>query len=159
MTKAFYTLALLLYLVFGTPIIEAQTPTLINREWVDTTGTTPIYSKNYVSATTDGTDFYLLQHSNYQLVKIDDNGNVLWQTQYNSAANLNDYGTSIYLGSGYLYATGFAYDSIHNTSVINTLKLDLNGDTIWTVSYQGGYSGYAAPANVIEDDSGNVYVC
>ncbi|MDB5282312.1 MAG: Fibronectin, type domain protein [Bacteroidota bacterium] len=139
--------------------------TLTDRIWTDTIGF-PTFLYQFVNGINDGSNFIIVenqyvtgQQQNYVYAKIDGSGNLIYQNQFNSGNNGRDYATSLKVKGSYLYITGFTWDSTAGTAVYNTVKVNnTTGDTIWSSAYHGFYNGYDAPATVLADDSGNVYI-
>lgn len=80
------------------------------------------------------------------LLKTDAQGNLLWTKKYGGTGNDNFYGMSA-TGSGGFIVTGSTTTNSFGDSDMWLLKLDANGDTIWTRQY-----------GVTTEDGGNAVV-
>src|ERR1019366_4869069 len=134
-------------LLISTSSITAQKP-LANLQWVDTLGH-PAFQYPYISGVTDGSNFVLVENEyvtghkqGFTIVKTSGSGSVVWQKQFSTTAN--DYATNLSIKSGYVYVSGFNYDSSTSTAIFNTIKFkENNGDTMWSRTYTGSYGGGA----------------
>lgn len=97
----------------------------------------------------------------FWVLKIDENGNILWQKSYGGTGF--DYLTSIKktLDSGYVM-TGYSYSTDNNLpenkggSDIWALKVNSDGDIEWINSFGG--TGYDFGRAIIEDSDGNFVI-
>ena len=91
---------------------------------------------------------------NYVVIKYNTLGVQQWAVQYSGIADTNSSEFPVALAidkSGNVYVTGYSGDYI-------TVKLDLNGQIIWDVIYDGPDHYSDTPSDLVVDDSGNVYV-
>lgn len=91
----------------------------------------------------------------FYLLKIDTNGNLIWQKQYDDGNN--NQGFSIKLdSSNNIYMLG--YRGTYGSSVYKTIliKCDSSGSILWQKSLQSGYTD--TPKTVKIDSTGYVYV-
>ncbi len=145
-------------------ITSAQTQTLVNQQEVFDIGG-PYQGNSLLSFDKDASgNLYVMVSQqigsnleNYQITKLDNTGNLLWDTTYDITTG-RDWGTDIYYYKNYIYATGVTLDSA-NVCTFNTMKIkESDGSVVWRSTYTPSYSGYAAPAKVRVDAAGNVYV-
>jgi hypothetical protein len=136
-------------------------------EWSTTSGTQHMFHKNitkldgsrntYVAGgtVTGAGDYDIL------VTKTNPNGVLLWTQQYSGSANYHDMATDLYIdGSGNVYITGFVVnDTVGLFSDIITIKYNSSGVQQWVATKDGSGGFYDAGTGVIEDGSGNVYVC
>ena len=158
MKHHYLTLAFLLFYV------SSFSQTLVNLAHTDTLGhaggqfefiAATLSADNHLYVVASG---YASSDANLLIIAKLDPGfqNASWFVEYD---NLSMLGASIYTLNNYVYVVGAVLDSANNRSVFHTIKLDGNtGDTVWTRQYNGSYNGYAAAANIVADDTGNIYV-
>ena len=93
--------------------------------------------------------------NDYGLVKLDADGNLLWQKKIGGTGN--DYGYAIAVdNSGNVYLNGYQLSDSHGLYDYGVVKLDTNGNLLWQkkICDLGMDSGYA----IVVDNSGNVYL-
>jgi hypothetical protein len=101
-------------------------------------------------------------NQDYLTIHYDAAGNQRWVSRLNGTGNWHDYPMAMMLGdSGYLYLTGYSWGGSTPQYDYLTVKLDtLDGDTVWTRSYDG--NAIAPKADfayaITTDDSQFVYV-
>lgn len=158
--KQFSTLVFMLLLAFG---IQAQT--LVNRAWKVTTGS-PTLTYDYLAGYR-GSNYVILvgntyspgQAENYLVSKYSFTGQLLWQTEFNTADNKSDIGFDLYIKGNGVYVTGSSIDTSTTDSDILTLKLSLDSGTIqWDTIYTGAYGGRSVALGIVADNAGNAYV-
>lgn len=91
------------------------------------------------------------------LVKYTPGGTEIWRKSYHQSGTQVDDATALACdASGNIYVCGWT--SVSTEPDILTMKLDADGDTLWTRRYDGPANGYDAPIGIVVDDSGGVYV-
>lgn len=143
--------------------IQAQT--LVNRAWKTATGSPSLTYDHLAGAT--GSNFVVLvgntyspgEAENYLISKYSFTGQLLWQTEINSANNMSDIGFDVYLKGNNVFVTGTAIDSTELNSDILTLKLSLDSGIVqWDTTYAGAFGSNDGAIGIVADNSGNCYV-
>lgn len=99
-----------------------------------------------------GTDWDIL------VIKYNPQGETLWTARYDGPAHGSDISYSLAVSpSGYVHVAGQSMPGNGNPDCL-TLKLDPQGDTVWTRRYNGTDNGHDAANAVALDDAGNVYI-
>jgi len=92
----------------------------------------------------------------YGVIKLDPNGNILWQKKIGGVSTDNGYAIAVD-GSGNVYLNGIQGSDVYGgTYDYGVIKLDTNGNIIWQkkIGGTGDDKGYA----IAVDGSGNVYL-
>lgn len=153
---------LLLGLLFASSIIFAQTPSIIQQEWVNTYSyqdsiyntATAIDANGFIYVT--GYTYDAVTKANITTIKYDVAGNEIWVRHYNGASNGNDRATGIvYDNNGNIYVCGFTTSGINNQNYI-LIKYNSYGNQLWTRTYDNG--GYDCINDIATDNYNNVYV-
>jgi len=143
--------------------LSAQT--IVNREWVQSTGT-PDETIDWQASVLDANDNILTtsntvttgQAANIYTYKIDKDGNKLWEREYNHSTSDKDYGAAITTdAAGNVYVAG-AVTAANGFFDYMVLKYAANGTLLWTATHNGASNGHDVPVAVGVDGSGNVYV-
>jgi len=144
--------------------LSAQT--IVNREWVQNTGT-PDETIDWQASVLDVNGDILTtsntvttgQAANIHTTKISAaNGSILWEREYNHTANDKDYGAAITTdasGNVYVAGAGTAANGFFDYII---LKYASDGTLLWTVTHNGVSNGHDVPVAIAVDASGNVYV-
>lgn len=99
------------------------------------------------------------QQTNIITTKLDQNGNIIWQQQFNGVSNGNDYGTAITAdGNGNIYVAGSTYTNGTNDQDFVSIKYDASGIIMWTQQYNGTGSGFDEPSAITVDNANNLFV-
>jgi hypothetical protein len=94
----------------------------------------------------------------YATIKYYSNGDTAWVRRYNGPGNGYDAAFGIAVdGSGNVYVTGRSYSS-GTSEDYATIKYDPNGDTAWTIRYDGPANSNDEAYALIVDNSSNIYV-
>jgi len=94
-------------------------------------------------------------YEEYGVIKLDPNGNILWQKKIGGSNTDQGYGIAVD-GSGNVYLNGYQKSDSYGNRDFGVIKLDTNGNEIWQKKI-GGVSndeGYG----IAVDGSGNVYL-
>ncbi|GIV30438.1 MAG: hypothetical protein KatS3mg028_1504 [Bacteroidia bacterium] len=98
--------------------------------------------------------------SSYNIVTIKYNafGVQQWIHSYNGTANGIDEGRDIVVdANGFVYVTGYTTNTSSSADFI-TLKLDNNGNLVWSKTYNGSGNQFDEAYALFVDGAGNVYV-
>lgn len=138
---------------------------VVNKVWEQTTGL-PNDNLNYQASTLDyqerliivGNTFTQGEAENFLITKYDQTGGALWQKQYNHAPNQTDFATAVTTDNqGNIYVVGATDQTTTSKLDYVVIKLDANGNTQWTQTYDGFGDNDIAIACAV-DNNGNVYV-
>lgn len=88
-------------------------------------------------------------------IKYDTNGHVVWTKTLDLGTQDAGHGVAVD-GSGNIYITGIVGDGINTNNNAITIKYSPNGDTLWTATYDSGYTDNGE--DVAVDSLGNVYM-
>lgn len=99
------------------------------------------------------------QDRNLCVIKIDASGNTAWSKQYSGTSSYNpDEARAIVIGASHIYVAGYLRNS-NQSFDFYTLKMDFNGDTVWTRSYNyAAINGSDKAFSIGIDANENVYV-
>ncbi|MDB5282862.1 MAG: repeat containing protein, partial [Bacteroidota bacterium] len=162
MKNAIRLLIFFSFIITTPALLNAQT--LVNRQFVATLGH-PTLQFPFINGASDGSNFVLVENqyitgqpSGFKIGKLDGSGNFVWTNQFSTTDN--DYATDLFINNdGYIYVTGFNWDSATSRAVFNMVKFrEDNGDTVFSRQYHGSYGGYDAAAVIMADDTGNIFV-
>ena len=117
-------------------------------EWQKTYGGSGEDYSNFIQQTTDGG--YIVAGWTYSsdtnndayILKLDSNGNVIWQNTYGGNGDDKAYSIQQVVDGGYIVA-GTTSSSGAGGYDIYVLKLDENGNTLWTKTFGGKNDDYA----------------
>lgn len=91
-------------------------------------------------------------------LKYTDAGDLLWEFRYNGPANSTDDSKSAAkTPDGGFVITGFTSTTSFNFSLV-TIKINSNGDSLWTKVYENPLYTRTSGEKVVVDDNGNIYV-
>ena len=137
----------------------------ITRQWVATYNGSGDFNDRYTCTTTDNSGNIYIGGSttnngedrDYLIVKLNQNGEIVWKKQYRGNGASTDEVTAIATDAlGYVYVTGFS-KGLNTSEDYLTIKFNNSGDTLWTRRYD--FVGEYDQANsIFVDASGNVYV-
>jgi hypothetical protein len=113
----------------------------------------------YVTAATYSDDRCCLGYrSDYELLKYDSAGRLVWARTYGGPAGGYDTPYAVAVDrDGNAYVTGYSVQSGENYDFA-TVKWDPSGRQLWVARYDSPDHGYDAAEDVTVDDAGNVYV-
>lgn len=139
--------------------------TLVNEEWatysalsdtIDIAQSTIDINGNVIIT---GNILVAGQQANIITTKLDQNGNIIWQQQFNGISNGNDYGTAITAdGNGNIYVVGSTFTDATNDQDFVSIKYDASGILMWTQQYNGTGSGFDEPSAITVDNANNLFV-
>jgi hypothetical protein len=158
-----YLFATLTVALFTTYSIVAQT--LINKEWVQTSGILDQIS--YSVSCIDNSNNLIVasnivvpgQQANLSLTKYDAQGNQIWQQTYNGTSNAKDYATAVTTdATGNIYVTGATFATSSDYNYV-TIKYDALGNQIWLATYNNGVANNIdVPTAIAVDNAGNTFI-
>lgn len=94
---------------------------------------------------------------NFLITKFDPEGQILWEDEYDYSS-LTDFATAVATdGQGSIYVAGASTDSTEGYDYA-LLKLDDDGNRLWSVRYNGPGNGDDIPTALALDANGAVYV-
>jgi hypothetical protein len=98
-------------------------------------------------------------YGNFLMVKYNTNGLKIWEKSYNGAANQSDKANDIALDRyGMVISTGSIVNSFSNWNDYFTVKLDQNGNQIWTITYNSSISSGDISYSVATTNSNKIVV-
>jgi uncharacterized delta-60 repeat protein len=163
LTKCFSIYSLLSFLIFHTSFSSGQ----ISRQWAATYNGIGDFNDHFNCITTDASgNIYLGGYTvtsdnerDYLVVKLNSSGTLLWSKVFAGSSQGRDEATAIKLdASGNVFVTGFLNQNITGTDYY-TMKMNSNGDTLWTASYNYSSAfGYDQANDLSIDNAGNVFV-
>ncbi len=159
--KNYFTFLFILSLLFA----DSQ----ITRQWVATYNSSGDFNDRYTCMATDASGNIYLGGStvnpdvnkDYLVVKLNSSGTELWRKEINWTGNGPDEVLAIAIDVNSIYVTGFAFsdNAVHSSTDYFTVKMNLNGDTLWARTYNYPVADAYDQANsVFVDGNGNVYV-
>ena len=100
----------------------------------------------------EGANIYLTKHGIF--------GQLIWQANFNSSGNANDYGVSISTDQfNNIYVVGSTDNNTNNNHDIIILKYNTTGALLWSYIYNSSFNLNDAGTAIKPDGNGNVYVC
>ena len=94
----------------------------------------------------------------YFIIKYNSDGTQLWTESYDGNNSI-DVPKAITVDlDGYVYVTGTAYINVEVEEEIGTIKIDPNGNLIWSSLYGGSALDFDSPNDINLDNLGNIYV-
>ncbi|HET8962506.1 MAG TPA: hypothetical protein VFM99_01315, partial [Chitinophagales bacterium] len=153
---------IILVSLFSTSV---QSQTLVNQLWqielnypdTVTWSASVLSSSNLI--TTGNTFNSIAQKTNIVTTKTDQNGSVVWQTEYNGAESEFDYGAAVTVdGSGNVFVTGASHSSDSYTFDVVIIKYNSSGEQQWATTFDGTGSNNDIPSDILLIDS-DIYVC
>jgi len=93
--------------------------------------------------------------TDYGVVKLDTNGNLLWQKKIGGTGYDRGYAIAVD-GSGNVYVNGYQETDNYGNRDYGVIKLDTNGNILWQKKIGGTGNDYGQ--DIAVDSSGNVYV-
>jgi hypothetical protein len=96
-------------------------------------------------------------NANIAALKLDSDGNIIWDKRFNASNNSNDYGFGIGLDEdGYIYISGYSYNGSNND--IPVLKLDSNGNIIWDKRFNSVNNNHDQSIGLVIDAGGSIVI-
>ena len=149
------------FLINLTPI-GAQT--YVNREWVQILGTpdTIQWSASVINNNnqliTTGNTFTPGQQANILTTAYDEDGNIVWQRQWNGVQNGSDYGSAITTDiNGNIYVTGASHYTTDSTFDIVLIVYSQYGNELFTTNFSGENLNNI-PFAIATDNYDNIYI-
>ncbi len=137
--------------------------TYVNTEWESTAGVVGEYNRT-VSALDVPKNVIVLSstintwgNSDVQLTKYNSGGVMLWQRQFNSPSNGDDYGIQLKITSNNDILVAAAIQGTSSTD-FGILRYNANGQLLWWKNWNGAANSIDVPADIDTDPSGNIYV-
>ncbi len=95
----------------------------------------------------------------FTTIRYTETGQEEWISVYNGVANGSDEAIDLVVdAAGNLFVTGKSYGGLVTHFDYLTIRYNSAGDTVWTRPFDGPAAGADAPASIVLDTSGNVYV-
>lgn len=101
------------------------------------------------------------QSYNTYTIKYDENGNIVWQQEYNGLSSKIDFATAMTTdNNNNIYVTGLTTHIINSRPDSNyaTLKYDPSGHLLWVSTYDGPNNSVDISRTIFVDDAANVYI-
>ncbi len=161
--KNLISIAICFVVVIGATHANAQR-TYINQEWSSSSGAQGVIER--AASVTDNSNNVIIVsnsinssgHTDVVVAKYDAEGVLLWTQFYDGAANGDDYGVDVAINSNNEIVVIASIFSGANNTDIALLEYSptgtLNSATLWA----GSAGGHDAPADLVIDNSNNVYV-
>ncbi len=109
-----------------------------------------VYVAGYASQKGQGEDMVV--------IKYDKSGNMLWSLNLNGTADSSDQVAAMALdNAGNIVVTGYTSNKSTGTDIA-TMKIDPNGNKLWSKEYNGTDNGNDAARALAIDSAGNIYV-
>jgi len=96
--------------------------------------------------------------SRFLILKYDNQGNLLWSTNYDGPIQAGTYYEQVVDDNGNIYITGGSLKSGQFDYDYVTIKYDTNGKELWIARYDGPVNGYDFSHDLKVDSKGNVFV-
>lgn len=166
-TGRIYLKALLVSVIaFVLFLSNIQAQRYVNKEYSTINGL-PVdlnWSSSILASTghlvTVGNTYTSGQEANVLLTKIDGNGNVIWQVEYDSPDHLEDYGIGIIEdASGNFLVTATSYRNASASLDILVLMFNSSGQLQWEYSYNGTGNGDDIPSMAMMLPNGDIALC
>lgn len=144
----------------------AQAQKLVNLSWEQTAGNLdPSIQWNASTVAPNGdlisvsNTFHVGQGVNVLIIKYDDNGNLIWQEEYNHNNSSIDFGTDVILDSDdNIYICGATQSSSTTPRDYLILKYDQNGGLEWSETYDGSAQADDVASSMTIDDVDEIYI-
>lgn len=106
-----------------------------------------------------GTSWNNAEEFNYCAVKYSPSGQQLWSAEYNRAHITRDFASGLAVDShGDIYVTGASRFGYLGNDTCTTVKLNAQGELVWSAAYSRPDTGIDNGEHVFVDTAGNVYV-
>ncbi|GAB4403803.1 MAG: hypothetical protein OHK0039_03430 [Bacteroidia bacterium] len=137
---------------------------LINLVWEQENGV-PSTIIDYSVSTIDANNCLIVagntinssEAENFLVTKFDPEGQILWEAQYDHSY-LTDFATALTVdAAGNIFIAGASATTTHGFDY-TLLKLDGNGNTLWSIRYDGPGQGDDIPSGIALDSNGNIYL-
>ncbi|MEM7657321.1 MAG: S8 family serine peptidase [Bacteroidota bacterium] len=157
---------LFLFFVLIGLMVELPAQTLVNQEWALVTGE-PKAAVEWSATISDGGDLYMTgntfdstQGYDVLVLKLNSQGDTVWQSTYHHPGNEDDMGVALVLNPyGDLYVAAATFRSSDTTADYLLLSFSTsNGSLNWSSTYNGPGNGDDIPADLVSDGTGNLYV-
>ncbi len=163
LTKKFKTL----FIAFAFIQLNSFAQTFVNEEWAsysalsDTIDIAQSTIDNNGNVIITGNILVAGQQTNIITTKLDQNGNIIWQQQFNGPSNGIDYGTAITTDdNGNIFVAGATYTNatLDQNFDFVSIKYSSSGVLMWTKQFNGTGNGFDEPSAITVDNSGNLFV-
>lgn len=101
------------------------------------------------------------QGHNTYTIKYDENGNTIWQQEYNGLGSKTDFATAMTTdNNNNIYVTGLTTQIINSRPDSNyaTLKYNPSGQLLWVATYDGPSNSVDISRTIFVDNASNVYI-
>lgn len=152
----------ILFLLFSL-LIYSQT--FVNKEWEVNSGN-PIgleWSSSIVNNNNElihvGNSLVANQGADIKITKYNTNGQIIWESYYNSTGSYNDYGIAVIEDLNQnIYVLGATDNNTNTNHDIIVLKYNSIGTLLWSTNYNSTYNLNDIGTAIKLDNSGNIYV-
>ena len=144
--------------------VYSQIPseTKVFKEWNTNEGTQNFFYKNVTKTDASGNVYIagatMNSSGNYDalVAKYGSKGDLQWMQQYDSGLGLDAASAMVIDGLGNVYVTGVTSTGVYTDVLV--MKYDAGGTLVWTQTWDGAAGLIDGGADIVLDDSSNVYV-
>ena len=98
------------------------------------------------------------KYEDVYIVRTDSTGHILWEKNYGSTRDERSYSINPTLNGGFIIAAEYFNETINKTRAY-LLRIDENGDTLWTRKFAGNGTANAVARDALETEDGGFILC